>query len=257
MSMRQACRRPAVIAVLLAALAPVPLMGQGVDPVRYTVSFPAPHTHYVEVEATVPTGGRPQIEVMMPVWTPGSYLVREFARNVEAVTAAAPDRRALAGREDAQEPMARRDRRAPSITAPLPGLRREMAVRTNWVDVAFALLNGAPTFITLVERGCAAARGDGSSCPPGWTKTVTALAPASGGAAPLPRARLRHARGLADRGGQPRRPQFEVDGKPHELVERGRGGRLGRGARGAGPGDDRARNADAVGRAARTTGTCS
>ena len=46
-------------------------------PIRYTLSFPAPQTHYVEVSATVPTGGRADIDLMMPVWTPGSYLVRE------------------------------------------------------------------------------------------------------------------------------------------------------------------------------------
>src|SRR5215216_1258188 len=62
-----------------------------VDPIRYNISFPAPHTHYVEVSATVPTDGRAEVELMMAVWTPGSYLVREFERNVEAVSAAAPD----------------------------------------------------------------------------------------------------------------------------------------------------------------------
>ena len=35
------------------------------DPVRYTVRFPEPHTHYVEVTAVVPTDGRPQVELMM------------------------------------------------------------------------------------------------------------------------------------------------------------------------------------------------
>ena len=58
------------------------------EPIRYTLSFPAPHTHYVEVSAAVPTGRRADVDLMMAVWTPGSYLVREYARNVEAVTAA-------------------------------------------------------------------------------------------------------------------------------------------------------------------------
>ena len=29
-----------------------------VEPIRYAFSFPAPHTHYVEVSAEVSTGGR-------------------------------------------------------------------------------------------------------------------------------------------------------------------------------------------------------
>ena len=34
------------------------LRAQALDPIRYTLRFPAPHTHYVEVEAAFPTGGR-------------------------------------------------------------------------------------------------------------------------------------------------------------------------------------------------------
>ena len=41
------------------------------DPIRYTLSFPEPHTHYVEVTAVVPTDQRPQVELMMAVWTAG------------------------------------------------------------------------------------------------------------------------------------------------------------------------------------------
>jgi len=66
------------------------------DAIRYAVSFPAPQTHYVEVSAAVPTSGRPQVDLMMAVWTPGSYLVREFSRHVENVTAVDAGGRALA-----------------------------------------------------------------------------------------------------------------------------------------------------------------
>ena len=58
---------------------------QSAEPIRYTVSFPEPHTHYMEVSAIVPTGGRAAVELMMAVWTPGSYLVREYSRHVEDV----------------------------------------------------------------------------------------------------------------------------------------------------------------------------
>src|SRR5690349_1149651 len=61
------------------------------EPIRYTLSFPAPQTHYVEVTASVPTARRATVDLMMAVWTPGSYLVREYARNVEAVTAIGAD----------------------------------------------------------------------------------------------------------------------------------------------------------------------
>ena len=61
------------------------------DPIRYTLSFIAPHTHYVEVRAEVPTSGRREVELMMAVWTPGSYLIREYERHVENVAATGAD----------------------------------------------------------------------------------------------------------------------------------------------------------------------
>lgn len=65
-------------AAVLCALALIvssshPLSAQTVEPIRYTLRFPAPQTHYVEVEASIPTAGRPDVEVYMATWTPGSY----------------------------------------------------------------------------------------------------------------------------------------------------------------------------------------
>lgn len=55
--------------------------------ITYTVSMPKPHTHLLEVEVRIRRGGRDaapsQETLVMPVWTPGSYLVREFGRHVQ------------------------------------------------------------------------------------------------------------------------------------------------------------------------------
>ncbi len=74
---------------LAAATMSEPSAQSAPEPIRYTLRFPAPATHYVEVEAVYPTGRRPQVELMMAVWTPGSYLVREYERHVEDLTAPA------------------------------------------------------------------------------------------------------------------------------------------------------------------------
>ena len=115
------------------------------EPLRYALSFPAPQTHYVEVEATVPTRGRPQIELEMAVWTPGSYLVREFSRHVEDVKASA------GGQDRPVEKTAKNRWRvqtggAPSVTVRYRVYGREMSVRTNFIEADFALINSAATF---------------------------------------------------------------------------------------------------------------
>lgn len=52
--------------------------------ISYTVSMTKPWTHLLEVEMRVKWDQMPaQTELKMPVWTPGSYLVREYARHVQ------------------------------------------------------------------------------------------------------------------------------------------------------------------------------
>ena len=140
------------------------------EPVRYTLSFPAPHTHYVEVEASFPSGGQDVLELMLPVWTPGSYLVREYARHLEDVKLGDGTRAAKVRKNRWQVPTAGQKR----VTVRYRVYGREMTVRTNWVDADFALLNGAPTFLTLAEGG---ARPHDVLLQPakGWAQSVTAL----------------------------------------------------------------------------------
>jgi predicted metalloprotease with PDZ domain len=52
----------------------------------FTVSMPQPHTHLFEVEMRPQPRGASalaRIDLVMPAWTPGSYLVRDYARHVQ------------------------------------------------------------------------------------------------------------------------------------------------------------------------------
>ncbi|HEX6212597.1 MAG TPA: PDZ domain-containing protein, partial [Methylomirabilota bacterium] len=143
------------------------------EPIRYTLRFPAPQTHYLEVEATVPTEGRPTVDLLMAVWTPGSYLVREYSRHVESVRAE------VGGRPAPVAKTAKNRWRVETGGASVITLRyrvyaREMTVRTNWVDRDFALINGAPTFITLVEE-VRRPHDVRLELPPEWQSTATGL----------------------------------------------------------------------------------
>ena len=68
----------------LALIMSATLSAQLQEPVRYTVRFADAKNNYISVDADLPVSG-PSTEVFMPVWTPGSYLVREFARNVDTI----------------------------------------------------------------------------------------------------------------------------------------------------------------------------
>jgi len=64
----------------------------------FTVSMSKPWTHLLEVEMSVKVAANLNVpnetDLVMPVWTPGSYLIREFERHVQDFAADA-DGRAL------------------------------------------------------------------------------------------------------------------------------------------------------------------
>lgn len=176
-------RRPtfaAFVCVIIALMtANDPSAAQAVEPIRYTLRFPAPHTHYVEVEAVYPTGGRPQIELFMAVWTPGSYLVREYERHVENLMARGPGGGPAAITKTRKNRWQLQTGGVRSVTVTYRVYGREMTVRNNWIESAFAMLNGAPTFISLIG-GTARAHEVRIELPTGWKESVTALTPGSG-----------------------------------------------------------------------------
>ncbi len=52
--------------------------------ISFTVSMQKPHTHLLEVEMRLSASRLPaQMDLIMPVWAPGSYLIREFERHVQ------------------------------------------------------------------------------------------------------------------------------------------------------------------------------
>ena len=213
-------------AVAAAALSPTGAAAQSrmsPEPLTYTLRFPAPETHYVDVEASVPAG-QASIELMMAVWTPGSYLVREYERHVEQVAAKGPDGSALAVSKSQKNRWRVEAKGAPRVTVSYRVYGREMSVRTNWIESRFALLNGAPTFLTLVERGMARPHVVTLALPAAWKSTVTGLAPVAGEAH---RYRAASYDELVDSpilAGNPTIHRFEVGGKPHVLANEGEGG---------------------------------
>lgn len=51
--------------------------------IRYMLAMPEPETHRFHVTVEVEGWHLAQAELVLPAWTPGSYLIREFARHVE------------------------------------------------------------------------------------------------------------------------------------------------------------------------------
>jgi predicted metalloprotease with PDZ domain len=189
------------------------------DTVRYTLSFPKPQTHYLEVTAQIPVSG-PQVELYMAVWTPGSYMVREYSRNVEALTVADENGRVLVSRKSRKNRWMVDAGKAKALTVSYKVYANEPSVQGNYVDAGFAMLNGAANFVT-VEGDDKRAYEVKLELPEAWKKSISGLkrtgehfyvasdfdqlldSPIYAGNAPI--------------------HEFEVDGKKHYLVNEGEG----------------------------------
>ncbi len=110
----------------------------------------SPATQLVRVETTVLSGEAlpAALVVSMPVWTPGSYLVREYARHVESF-AVAPPATFRKVRKNAW-------RIEPGATTALvfsyTVYAGELTVRTNHVDETHAFFVGAALFTVIEGR---------------------------------------------------------------------------------------------------------
>ena len=59
--------------------------------IKYVLSFPNPDTHYLEVEMHLSDVEQASLNLKMAVWTPGSYLIREFQKNIDNVVVFYPN----------------------------------------------------------------------------------------------------------------------------------------------------------------------
>ena len=202
----------------------LPDLAESAEPIRYVLRFPAAQTHYVEVEASVPTGGASEVELMMAVWTPGSYLVREYARHLESISAQDPGGKSLDLAKVRKNRWKVQTGGAGVVTVSYRVYSRTMSVQGNWVDGSFAMLNGAATFLT-VAGSLARPHEVTLVLPPGWKTSVTGL--------PAAADRKPHHYVAADfdtlvdsplYAGSPAIYEFRVDGVAHYLVNEGEGG---------------------------------
>ncbi len=181
------------------------------QPVHYRILLNRPHAHLVDVEARFPPTG-PTLEVTLPVWTPGSYLVREYARHLQAVTAQTPDGAPMiVERVDKRTFRVRAD--GQPVLLKYRVYANELSVRTSHFDGTHAALVGASLFLYSE-----ALRGEEQrveiEAPEGW-KTFVAL-PSDGG-----QFVARDYDELVDSPFEvgPHEPvQFQVSGVTHEVI---------------------------------------
>jgi predicted metalloprotease with PDZ domain len=114
--------------------------------ISYKVSFPEAQAHYADVEMTVSGLNQNTLELKMPVWTPGSYLVREFAKNIELLTAEA-DGKAVKALKIRKNCWQIDTKGVNAVKVKYLVYAFEISVRTSFIDASHAFLANAGVFL--------------------------------------------------------------------------------------------------------------
>jgi len=125
-------------------------------PIRYRVAMPEPHSHEFHVTIEIPSlPQRRSLDIIFPVWAPGSYLVRDFSRHIYDLEVHAGAKRLAVERLDKSR------WRIPTAGRPVTIRYRvfafETSVRTSVLDDSHAFLNGTSLFFLIdgeVDRAC-------------------------------------------------------------------------------------------------------
>jgi len=115
---------------------------------HYHVAMPQPQSHLFEVTLQVKGWSESLLDLKMPVWTPGSYLVREYAKHLQ-------DFRVETGNQHQSLPWDKRSKNhwqvqtgdAANIVVRYRVFANELSVRTNHLDATHGYFNGAALFL--------------------------------------------------------------------------------------------------------------
>jgi predicted metalloprotease with PDZ domain len=190
--------------------------------ISYTVSMPKPHTHLLDVEMRLRGALPAQTDVVMPVWTPGSYLVREFERNVQDFDAKDAGGRSLGWMKTNKNTWRIEAAGARELVITYSVYANEFSVRTNEVNDQHAFWNNAA--LLMYPDGQLKAPSTLRVVPFGNWKVATALLAATG-ARPLT-FRAENFDILYDSPvevGNFKTLSFEVKGVPHRIIIDGEG----------------------------------
>ncbi|MFN0279502.1 MAG: M61 family metallopeptidase [Pyrinomonadaceae bacterium] len=147
--------------------------------IGYTISMPKPWTHMLEVEMRLKWAQMPEtVELKMPVWTPGSYMVREFARHLQDFVVKDANGSALTWRKINKNTWQIDSKAAKEIAVSYRVYSNELTVRTNELNDEHAFWNNAATL--LFVKGQLQAKATVRVVPFGNWKVATGLPAVAG-----------------------------------------------------------------------------
>jgi len=150
----------------------------GTVQISYKVTFPEAQAHYADIEMNISGLQQKTLDLKMPVWTPGSYLVREFAKNVESFGASA-NGKWIASPKKNKNTWRLNTTGLSAVTVKYRVYCFEISVRTSFVDASHGFLSTTGIFI-YPDKMLHRASTIHIEPYKGWTKVSTSLEAVNG-----------------------------------------------------------------------------
>lgn len=115
--------------------------------ILYKLSMPEPQTHYLEVEMYINGYDKQELILKMPVWAPGSYLIREFPRHIEGFHAESSVGKILEFSKTNKNTWQIQNGKNSSLLIRYRVYAYDLTVRTSFIDADFAFVNGSSVFM--------------------------------------------------------------------------------------------------------------
>ena len=143
--------------------------------ISYQLRMPKPQNHYFEVEMTLADFKEKQLDIKMPVWAPGSYLVREFSKNVNLVKAFDEKGKELKVQKKNKNTWSILTDGIKKIKVKYEVYSFELSVRTPFLDLTHGFVSGSGIFMYL--DGHKDKKGTVEVFPHSTFKTITTALP--------------------------------------------------------------------------------
>lgn len=115
--------------------------------ISFELSFKEPQAHYVEVRMELSGFKEKYLDLKMPVWAPGSYLVREFPKNVESFSAESESKKGLASHKIDKNTWRVETDNENRVIVNYRVYAFEISVRTSFIDASHAFLSPTGIFM--------------------------------------------------------------------------------------------------------------
>ncbi|HEY1056686.1 MAG TPA: peptidase M61, partial [Emticicia sp.] len=135
--------------VLFMTLSPETVSAQ--TKINFHVTFSEPQAHYADLQMDLTNIKKEYIDIKMPVWAPGSYLVREFSKNVEGFSARNKKNETLPVEKINKNTWRVNTSQSDEVAISYRVYAFEISVRTSFINASHAFLS--PTGIFMYPDG--------------------------------------------------------------------------------------------------------